>query len=423
MSALAQAVIARGDAVTGSDRDNDAGKDLEVIRKLRAGGVQFRRQDGSGVSEKTSGVVVSTAIEKDNPDILAANRLRVPIIHRSEMLSQLVKDKKCAAVTGTSGKSTVTGMIGWILERLGADPSVVNGAPVLNWCDEKRIGNMRPGLSDLWVIEADESDKSLLNYHPDWAVITNVTKDHFSLGETVDLFKKFESNVKKGVVCLARDPALARSFKPQLSVDGSSFVYNGNEIVVPVPGRHNAENALHAVMLCERLGYEIGRIRRALMSFKGIQRRLERIGDARGILVIDDYAHNPAKIKATWQALAPSHGTIIGVWRPHGYKPLAAMMDELVSVFCDICRPADKLLVLPVYDAGGTADRSVKSEMLVDTLKKKGLPVSHVGDADAVVKQVERIAKHGDVVVTMGARDPQLSDLARRILQSIRDRQ
>jgi len=420
MSAIAQVLCAQGNVVTGSDRDNDAGKDLEVIRKLKISGVAFVPQDGSGVSKNTAGVVVSTAIESDNPDVLAAGRLGVPLIHRAEMLARLADGTSCVAVTGTSGKSTVTGMIGWMLDFLGADPVVVNGAPVLNWCDEERVGNMRYGASSLWVIEADESDKSLLKYYPDWAVITNVSKDHFELAETMQLFRTFAGQVKKGVISIIEQPDLFQSFNPQVSATGSSFVYQDTEFVVPVPGRHNAENALYAVIMCERLGYPLNRIRKALMAFKGIQRRLELVGEVRGVTVIDDYGHNPAKIKAAWLAMAQAHRRIIGIWRPHGYRPLASMIDELVGLFSEVCRPSDYLYIMPVYDAGGTADRSIRSEMLVDRLREKGLPASYLPDTDRMAEEISSRAKPGDVVMTMGARDPHLPELARKILQSVR---
>jgi UDP-N-acetylmuramate--alanine ligase len=422
MSSIAQVLCAQGNIVTGSDRDNDAGKDLEVIRKLKLAGVVFVPQDGSGVNSNTAGVVISTAIENDNPDVVVAVRLGVPLIHRAEMLARLAEGTSCVAVTGTSGKSTVTGMIGWMLDFMGADPVVVNGAPVLNWCDEGRVGNMRYGSSNLWVIEADESDKSLLKFHPDWAIITNVSKDHFELTETIQLFRTFAGQVKKGVISIMDQPGLFQSFDPQVSVAGSSFVYQGTEFVVPVPGRHNAENALYAVMMCERLGHSLIRIRKALMAFKGIQRRLEMVGEARGVTVIDDYGHNPAKIKAAWLAVAQAHRRVIGIWRPHGYRPLASMMDELVGTFSDICRPSDHIYIMPVYDAGGTADRSIKSEALVDLLKAKNIPAAYLPDNGSIAKDVGALAKPGDVVITMGARDPHLPELARKILKAVMEK-
>ena len=450
MSGVAQALLAQGCDVSGSDRYCDQGEDLEVIAKLRRAGIRFFPQDGAGLTPQTRGLVVSTAIEKDNPDIVAAQRLGIPVIHRAEMLGRLAADRRCVAVTGTSGKSTVTGMIGWILDRLGADPTVVNGAVVLNWRGENAVGNFRGGKSDLWVIEADESDRSLMQYHPDWAVITNASIDHFGYDETVALFRSFTRQVKKGMVSAFDNTGFFEEFDPKLSASGSTFVERGVEFNVPVPGRHNAENALHAVRLCEKLliaGVEpalplsfvqpcdsrcktgstcahdnhkmLRDIAEALASFRGIHRRLEKVGEVRGVTVFDDYGHNPAKIEAAWSTLAPHARRIVGVWRPHGFKPLAVMMDELVRMWSAQCRPEDRLLVLPVYDAGGTADRSIHSGLLVDRLKAAGLPAELVADPAAIPALAASAARAGDVVLVMGARDPGLPALARRILAGI----
>jgi UDP-N-acetylmuramate--alanine ligase len=420
MSGVAQALQAQGCDVSGSDRYCDQGEELEVVGKLRNAGIRFFPQDGSGLTRQTRGLVVSTAIEKDNAEILAAQRLGVPVIHRAEMLGKLVADKSCVAVTGTSGKSTVTGMVGWILDQLGADPTVVNGAVVLNWRSDKTVGNVRFGRSDVWVIEADESDRSLMQYHPDWAVITNASIDHFGYEETVELFRSFTRQVKKGMVSAFDNPGFFEGFAPTLSASGSVFVEQGIEFSVPLPGRHNAENALHAVRLCEKLGFDLRKIAEALATFHGIHRRLEKVGTARGVTVIDDYGHNPAKIRAAWQAVAPYSRRVLAVWRPHGFKPLAVMMDELVQVISGFCRPDDRFYVLPVYDAGGTADRSIRSEMLVEKLKTLKIPADYAADPEAMVATLAAAARSGDVILTMGARDPALPALARKMLARIR---
>lgn len=419
MSALAQILLAEGCTVSGSDRDYDFGKDMEIIRKLRGVGVQFVPQDGSGITEKTRGVMISTAIENDNLDILAANRLNVPVIHRAEMLADLVADKRCVAVTGTSGKSTVTGMIGWVLEQLGTDPVVVNGGIVLNWRNEETIGNVRCGSSNLWIIEADESDRSLLNFHPDWAVITSVSKDHFEMSDAVELFRTFSRQVRTGLVSVLDEPDFLQDLDLELSAEGSDFEYRGVPFHVSLPGRHNAENALCAIVLCQRLGFHLEQISEALASFKGIERRLETVGTAHGITVVDDYAHNPAKIWAAWQAVAPYYKRMLAVWRPHGYRPLAMMMDELISTFSEICRQSDRIYILPVYDAGGTADRSVNSGMLAENLRRQNVPAVAVDSADELVRRIAETAEPGDVVLMMGARDPELSVLARKIFGAV----
>ena len=419
MSAVAQALVAAGFKVTGSDRFLDTGNDLEIFTKLRKAGIEIVPQDGSAISSATTAIVVSTAIEKDNPDYKTATELGVKILHRSEALAMLLKDKPCIAISGTSGKSTVTGMIGWILDALGVDPAVVNGAPVLNWKDTGHVGNVRLG-DGLWVVEADESDKSLLNIHPDWAVITNVSKDHFEVDESIALFEKFAAQASKGVLSLIDNPALMDDFVPEVTAVGSNFFYKNVEFEVNVPGKHNAENAFCAVMLCELLGHSLNDISDALKTFAGIERRLEKVGVANGVAVIDDYAHNPAKIKAAWLALSPYCNRMIAVWRPHGYGPLRLLMDEMVEMFAEVMRPSDKLYVLPVYDAGGTTDRSINSDLLVDKLQAKGSATEFVVDTDIATNLVVNGAESGDTVLILGARDPQLPVMAREICKQIK---
>lgn len=417
MSALAQALAGAGHAVSGSDRYLDCGDSLPVIDQLRRAGVTFHAQDGSAVTRDTRAVVLSTAIESDNPDVQAAKQHGVALLHRSVVLAELAAGwERTIAVTGTSGKSTVTGMIGWILDVAGWDPVVVNGAPVLNWSGPERIGNYRHGRSGVGVIEADESDRSLLNYSPDWGVITNASRDHFDLEETLKLFDAFKARVRSGVVSPVHDPALTASASLSVERDGVRVGVDGLEVFAPLVGQHNAENALLATLLCRRLGVGDDAIRQGLLSFRGIARRLERVGTARGVLVVDDYGHNPAKIRAAWQSLTPHARRILGIWRPHGFGPLRQMLDDLTETFASVARPGDRLFVMPVYDAGGTADRRVTSAALVERLLARGVAAEEAPEGAALAARVAGAAEAGDVVLTMGARDPHLTDLARDIL-------
>ncbi|MDO9540967.1 MAG: Mur ligase domain-containing protein, partial [Kiritimatiellia bacterium] len=200
MSSLAQLLLALGHSVSGSDRYYDQGKALNILTKLQLLGVKLFAQNGSAVGDDLSAVVVSSAIEKDNPDLGAARKKGIQVLHRAELLAVLARDKKCIAVTGTAGKTTVTGMIGWTLAELGLDPTVVNGGAVLNWVSGENIGNFRFGHSDIWVLELDESDRSLLNFSPDWAVITNISKDHFEVAEVRELFALFSRQVRKQII-------------------------------------------------------------------------------------------------------------------------------------------------------------------------------------------------------------------------------
>ena len=417
MSALAQALQAAGHTVSGSDRHCDQGQELDVVRKLRAGGIRITAQDGGAVTSATHAVVVSTAIEADNPEIVKATACGVPVQHRSEALAALLRGRPCIAIAGTSGKSTVTGMTGWALECLGVDPAVINGAPVVNWRTDDAVGNVRSGMGP-WVVEADESDRSLLNLKPTWALVTNVSKDHFDVEESTRLFRAFVARVTDGVVDLVANPDLLDGFDPQVSAAGSTFTFRGHPVELRVPGRHNALNAYATLLLCERLGYDSGAAAEALGEFRGIERRLEKAGEAGGVTVIDDYAHNPAKIRAAWEALAPYAERMLAIWRPHGYGPLRALMDELVTLFREVMQDGDRLYMLPVYDAGGSADRSINSDALVERLADARGVYFVETPADAVTRVVDE-ARSGDTVLTLGARDPQLPVMAREIVRGL----
>lgn len=416
MNALAQALKGEGWAVSGSDRYADQGQDLDVIRKLKEAGIHFFPQDGSGVSSETSAVVVSTAIERDNPDIAAAERLGVPVRHRAEMLAELVQGKETVAIAGTSGKTTVTGMVGWLLEQLGADPTVVNGGALVNWADEHRVGNVRTGRSGLCVVEADESDRSLLRFFPDWALITNMSADHFSMEETSSLFSQFRSQVRRE--CIAGwDPGMPwRGMEPELARTGCRFKYEGLEFHIPLLGAHNAENALQSAVLCQRMGYDLGQIRDALGRFRGIQRRLEKVGEAGGVTVVDEYAHNPAKIAAAWRAVAPFYSRVTAFWRPHGFRPLSLMFNDVVAMFAEVCRPQDRLFLMPVYYAGGTVSKQTDSDALAAALRGRDVPARWVPDYEALMSEILADRQVGEVVLCVGARDPGIPRFARDLV-------
>lgn len=421
MSALAEALLAQGYQVTGSDRSLDQGLTLEATDVLKAAGVELVRQDGSAVTPRTAAVAVSTAIEAGNPDTDAARRCGVELVHRAALLARLAQGKRLVAITGTAGKTTVTAMVGHLLEQAGLDPTVVNGGVVLNWRGPARLGNVRIGRSDLWVLEADESDRSLLHFHPEVAVITNVSKDHFELAEVASLFRAFAGQVRGDVIAGEGVGELLgiRTLEPRVPAARAgrdwAFTYEGVGFRTALPGRHNAENAVLAVALCHRLGADVERLRDALASFRGVHRRLEVVGERGGARVMDDYAHNPAKLAASWRAAAETAERVHGYWRPHGYGPLALMKDDLVEAFAGVCRTGDRLFILPVYYAGGTASKTVTSEDLVRDLKARGVPAEFASNYAALERVLRSDWQAGDTVLGMGARDPELPRFARQL--------
>ena len=440
MSALAQALLNAGAGVSGSDRFFDQGRaDLAVLQTLRRAGVRLTPQDGSGVTAGLAGVVISTAVEADNPDLLAAQRLGIPVRRRAEMLAQLAAGRQVIAIAGTAGKTPVTGLAGHLLAELGADPTVVNGGSVRNWQRADATGSTRRGRSNLWVLETDESDRSLLRFAPDWAIVTNISKDHFELAEVVALFRQFAGQVKTGIICgpgvaeLLRGHTAARLIEPNAhclpstveappcrcspekrpeaaSTTPAAFTY-----LSPMPGRHNAENSLLAATLCEQFGYAPEKIAAALATFQGVHRRLEEVGACHGARIFDDYAHNPAKIAAACAAVRPERGRLFAVWRPHGYGPLALMWRELADAFAAAGRPGDRVFILPVFYAGGTAAATVSPEQLVEALRSRGLTAELAPDYAGLQARLLAELGVGDVVLVMGARDPDLPLFARRL--------
>lgn len=376
MSALATAMLRKGDEVTGADR-NLATPNIRFLERL---GVKCFPDDGSGIDGDTDEVVVSTAIEQTNPGIAKAQDMGIEIVHRARALARALSGHKLVAVVGTCGKSTVTAMLGHILAECEMDPMCVNGANVVGW-----EGAVRYGEGDYAVAEVDESDKSLVAFNPYAVVVTNSSTDHYSKEEMDEVFDAFVKDVKGPVVDGRKEPG---------------------EMDVNAPGRHNRNNAFLAYRMALALGCDPAKAQAALMTFRGVERRLQRYGSR----VYDDYAHNPEKLKAMWTTVKAAHpGGICVIWRPHGYGPLRKMLDSLARMFNSTIAPEDRLLLLPVYDAGGTARRDVNAEDLA--AKVPGSIV--VKDLDAAFDWIK--AHDFAAYVTCGARDPELPALARRI--------
>ena len=425
MCAVAEAALGCGYVVAGSDRCLDSGQALASLDKLRACGVPLFAQDGRGVSATLDAVVISTAIEADNADLCAARALGVRVMHRSEMLAELTGRGRCLAITGTAGKSTVTAMAGWILTCCGQAPNVVNGAPVVSWTTPQATGSSLVGGGPWWVIEADESDRSLLNLVADAVVVTNVSTDHFSATEAEALFRAFAARAGEFTLWQAGEEWHARHPEAvEHTAAGTRFELDGVEVVVPCPGIHNAINAVDALRACERLGTPLAEGARALRDFAGVARRLQVVGRGDGVTVVDDYAHNPEKIKASWTALAAHHDQLVVIWRPHGYGPLRSMLAALAEAFAEVLRPDDRLLLLPVYDAGGSAERTIESGALRDRMRALGVPAEAVTLVPTLAAVAESApaqllsGKRAPALVVMGARDPGLPLLAEGLAQS-----
>ncbi|MBQ6338939.1 MAG: hypothetical protein IJI36_07335 [Kiritimatiellae bacterium] len=414
MSALAQAYLDAGWIVSGADRSlRDGGARTPVLDALARQGVRLSPDDGSGVTDATDRLVISTAIEDTNPDLTAARARGIPVVHRAAALSELLSGRKLVAVAGTCGKSTVTAMLGHLLAECGFDPLVVNGAQVVDWdAGGARVGSVRRGGGEWAVAEVDESDKSLTAFHPYAVVVTNASADHYSKEEMDAVFDAFVRGVPGPVVdgrLLLRD---AKEFSGLKDIADRC----------PLPGAHNRANALLALLMAEALGASRDSLASALASFPGVERRLQRIGSVscgdRQVAVYDDYAHNPEKLHAMLTTLQEAFPQGVAVvWRPHGYAPIRKMLDALAEMFRATLRPQDILVLPPVYDAGGTADRSINSEALAARLADAPGKVVLVNDLKEAETVLRTHAPAVGAIVTAGARDPGLPVLARRLTQ------
>ncbi len=437
MSALAQLHALGGDTVTGSDRLLDKGyTNLPMWEKLTALGIKLYGQNGQGITKDLDYVVLSSAIESGNPDSDRAKELGIKILHRSELLATHVNRFKTVAVSGTSGKSTVTAMIYEILKFAGKAPSVITGGAILSLVEKGLVGNVARGESDILVIEADESDGSFVNYHPHTAVLLNITKDHKEMDILYGYFDKFHANCSNFIINadeanLSRYAEGAQSFgvnggdtrAENIRLDGfkSSFTINGVAFEIPHAGLYNVQNATAAVSVCLGLGVDLETCARALAGFKGVARRFNSVGTARGVEVIDDFAHNPAKIEAALSAAHLRGKRVLLVYQPHGYAPVKLLRDELIEAFASGLTNSDIVWFPEIYYVGGTVDKNISSADLTKALVSRGRDARFIACREEIISDIARAAKPGDVVVVMGARDPTLTAYAKQVLAVLKN--
>jgi len=437
MNPLAQILRQRGHWVGGSDRSFDRGTNVALFAKLQGLGICLFPQDGSGVSADLDTIVVSTAIEAQNRELQQARAFSIPVMHRAELLAQLFNSGYGIAIAGTSGKTTVTGMTASVLDAAGKDPTVINGGIIRQYESPARIGNARGGASDIVLIETDESDGSIVKFKPRIGVITNISKDHKELGELRQLFQAFSGNTTDTLIANGDDREI-RSLgistmitfgmessrgivveRVQHSAQGAAFEMQGNPFHLSAPGLHNIYNAAAAIAVGLVMGLPVKAIQEGISSFAGIRRRLDIITREHGITVVDDFAHNPDKISSSVAALRSMGERLIVIFQPHGYGPTRFLLSELAASFSASLNSSDVLFLLPIYDAGGTADRSISSSDLAQ--KITGPRVMCLQERAAVVEQVARMAQAGDVIAVMGARDDTLSEFAGEISAAVHD--
>ena len=447
MLPLALILKGAGASVAGSDRSRDQGRTPEKFAWLESLGFELFPQDGSGITSAEQTLVASAAVEDTVPEMVRARELGCPRMSRAELLATLFNAAPAGiAIGGTSGKSTVTGMTGWILDQAGRDPTIMNGAVMKNYASsDAPFASARVGQGGMFVSEVDESDGSIALYRPQVAVLLNVSLDHKSMDELRELFGDF---LRVTSICVINldDPeaaALAPEYTPWLGyalnhaeaeisvVEGSiveaPFAISAtvidrrdasrHSLTIKVPGRHNLSNALAAITAACAAGVPVAQAVAALHSYAGLARRFEVTGtSAGGITVIDDFGHNPEKCAATLSALKAQPGRVIAFFQPHGYGPLRQMGHELAETFARLLGPEDRTILCdPVY-FGGTVDRSEGSERIVRLIAEAGGTAEYIPSREDCGARIAELARPGDRIVIMGARDDTLSQFARDLL-------
>jgi len=446
MLPLASILRASGAKVSGSDRSLDAGRMAPKFDYLRSFGIPLFPQDGSGLQPGMT-LITSAAVEDTVPDVVRANELDLPHLRRPELLARLLnRAHRSVAVGGTSGKSTVTGMIGWILHATHRQPTVMNGAVMKNFVTPSApFASALVGDPELFVSEVDESDGSIALYKPEVAVLTNISLDHKELVELRGLFAGFLAASRKAVLNLD-DPetrALAEALPKDKLVGygfdspGADFAGRNLELLpggvkfdvdhgdkrwavrLNLPGRHNASNALAAIAAARQLGAAVSDSAAALERVEGLRRRLETVGEAGGVMVIDDFAHNPDKIDASLATLRAHPGRLLILFQPHGFGPIAKMGDQLAESFANGMAGDDRLYLSdPVYQ-GGTVERTRGSDWLAEQIEAKGGSAAHVPDRSEIGEKLLAEARPGDRIVIMGARDDTLAEFARELVRRL----
>ena len=430
MSGIAEVLRNLGYTVQGSDAAD--GYNLDRLRK---NGITVSVGHKADNVAGAAVVVVSSAIKRDNPELVAARAQRIPVVRRAEMLAELMRLKSCVAIAGTHGKTTTTTMVATLLDAGGLDPTVINGGIINAYGTNARLG-----AGDWMVVEADESDGTFLKLPTDIAIVTNIDPehlDHFKTFEAVqEAFRNFVENVPfYGCAVMCTDHPVVQSMvghiedrriitygqNPQADVrltdlvpisGGSKFkvairdrksgaVREISDLMLPMPGRHNASNATAAIAVAHELGVSDDVIRTAIAGFGGVKRRFTRTGEWNGVTVIDDYGHHPVEIAAVLKAARDSYGgKVIAVVQPHRYTRLQALFEEFSNCFND----ADTVVVAEVYPAGETPIKDVNRDSLVASLRAHGhrevIPLPNAGE---LAKIVHGLAKPGDLVVCLGA--------------------
>lgn len=438
MSAVAQYLKGIGKEVSGSDRYFHPGEFNKTKEQLEDLGINCFLQDGTGITYETDLIVVSTAIEDTVLEVQKAKELNIPIIKRSELLALIAKSKKTVAVAGTSGKSTTSAMIYQILVDAGMDPSIISGAGLTRIIKEGKIGNAAVGKGEWLIIEADESDGSVVQYEPEIGLLLNVDKDHQEIDELIDLFTVFKGNTM-GLFIVNQSNTLAKSLSESFDQDFGfedenakysvkDFNQNAFELCFTIQnqkfrmnaiGQHSAENAAAAVAVAHQIGVDLKTCAESLQNYEGIYRRHQILGEKNGVWVIDDYAHNPAKCAASIKACQPLAERVIAWFQPHGYKPTRFLRQDFVEEISNVLRPQDEIWMSEIFYAGGTAVKDISANDLIEDIKKTGKKAIFVEHREEFLDKVRHHLDQNSVLLLMGARDPSLEEFSKKLFADL----
>ena len=438
MSAIAQYLQGIGKEVSGSDRYFNPNEYNKTKEQLENEGIQCFLQDGSGISEKTDVIVASTAIEDTVLEMVKAKELGIPILRRSELLAMIAKSKKTIAIAGTSGKSTTSAMLYQILLDANYEPSIISGAGLTSIIKQGKIGNAAVGKGDWLIIEADESDGSVVQYHPEIGVLLNIDKDHQEIDELIELFTIFKNN-SRSLFVVNQSNTLAKSLSANAEVDFGfedknagysveNFVQSGFQLHFTVLGQnfemnsigqHSAENATAAIAVAHQIGIDLKTCAESLKNYEGIYRRHQILGQKNGVWVIDDYAHNPAKCAASIKACQPLAEKVVAWFQPHGYKPTRFLKDDFIEEISSSLRPQDEIWMSEIFYAGGTAEKDISANDLIKDLQQIGKNAYFVEKRDEFLSEVRPHLKDGSVLLLMGARDPSLESFGKSVFEEL----
>ncbi len=439
MSAIAQYLAGIGKNVSGSDRYFLPDTFNEAKQKLTEMGVQCFLQNGEGITSAIDLIVVSTAVEDTVPEVQKAKSLQIPIIKRSALLALIAKSKTTIAVGGTSGKSTTSAMLFDIMEYAGMRPSIISGAGLISIIKEGKIGNAKAGSGEWLVIEADESDGSIVQYEPEVGLLLNIDKDHKETDALIEIFGTFKKNTSRLFVVNQSHPKaklLSQDLHHDFSIDSVSgagyvatdfrqdglnisFKINGVDFSLHTVGRHNMENALAATAVANQLGVDLKTCAEALKSYEGIYRRHQVLGRKHGVWLIDDYAHNPVKCAVSIEACQHIAPKVIAWFQPHGYGPTKFLRSDFVKEIAQTLRPADEIWMSEIFYAGGTAVKDISANDLITDLKALGKSAFFVEHRDDFLEMAIPHFTDDCVLLLMGARDPSLEEFAKRMWETL----